>query len=145
MADAPYTPRAVVDSLSANEFAVELDGALVSGIFRISGLVSFRLNANPPVAPTRTEPFIITKMVQRDSSLPFNRWAREAAIFTEGSTPAQHQLDIIALDDGEEVRRWRVSGAWISEISYSDFDSASSELVQQRLVVQYESMEEVWP
>ena len=33
------------------------------------------------------------------------------------------------IDDGEEIRRWTIKGAWISEIAYSDFDSASSALM----------------
>ncbi|HLU11447.1 MAG TPA: phage tail protein, partial [Oceanobacillus sp.] len=53
-------------------------------------------------------------------------------------------LEIIALDDGVETRRWKIKGAWISEISYSDFDSGSSELVQETLVIHYEDVEETW-
>jgi hypothetical protein len=33
-----------IDSLSANEFAVEIDGERVSGIFKISGFHSFKLD-----------------------------------------------------------------------------------------------------
>jgi len=134
-----------VDSLSANEFAVELDGVAVSGIFRVSGLISYKLDVRPSLTKTQRDPFTIYKMVQRDPDQPFNRWLRETIATRDDIVHARRTLDIVALDDGVEIRRWRVKGAWISEIAYSDFDSGSSQLVEQRLTVQYEEVEEIWP
>lgn len=134
-----------IDSLSANEFAVELDGTDVTGIFRISGLVAYKLDVRPSLTKTQRDPFIITRMVQRDPAQPFNTWVRETIQTKDDIVHARRTVDIIARDEGEEVRRWRVKGAWISEVSYSDFDSGSSELVQQRLTIQYDEIEERWP
>ena len=36
-----------VDSLIANEFAVEINGEPMSGVFSVSGLVSFMLECDP--------------------------------------------------------------------------------------------------
>ncbi len=142
MPNEPTTARAV-DSLSANEFAMELDGALVTGIFRISGLVAFKIDITTQSATRIHDPIVMTKMVQRDPQLPFNRWLKDT--IDAKDEPARRAIEIIALDDGEEVRRWRVTGARVSEISYSDFDSASNELVQQRLLIHYDAIEEIWP
>lgn len=137
-------PRAL-DSLSANEFAVELDSVVATGIFRVSGLVSYKLDVRPSLTKAQRDPFTIYKMVQRDPDLPFNRWLRETIGTRDDIVHARRVVDIVALDEGVEMRRWRVKGAWISEIAYSDFDSGSSELVQQRLTIQYDEVEEIWP
>lgn len=134
-----------IDSLSANEFAVELDGAAVTGIFRVTGLIAYKLDVRPSLTKAQRDPFTIYKMVQREPELPFNRWIRETIGTKDDIVHSRRIVDIVALDDGVEVRRWRVKGAWISEISYSDFDSGSSELMQQRLTIQYDQIEEIWP
>lgn len=138
-------PVRAIDSLSANEFAVELDGARVAGVFRISGLVAFKLDVKPSLTRLQREPFTLTKMVERDPALPFNQWIRATIAAKDDIVHAHRTIDILALDEGIEIRRWRVKGAWISEISYSDFDAGSSELVQQRLSVHYDEIEEIWP
>jgi hypothetical protein len=137
-------PRAI-DSLSANEFAVELDGVPVTGVFRVTGLIAYKLDVRPSLTKAQRDPFTIYKMVQRDPEQPFNHWIRETIGTKDDIVHARRVVDIVALDDGVEVRRWRVKGAWISEISYSDFDSGSSELMQQRLTIQYDQIEEIWP
>src|SRR5690606_12924135 len=133
-----------IDSLSANEFAVEIEGTRATGIFRVSGLVTFKLDVKPSLTKVVRDPFKIVKMVQRDPNLPFNRWVRETVQATDDIVRPLRTLEIIALDDGVETRRWKIKGAWISEISYSDFDSGSSELVQETLVIHYEDVEERW-
>lgn len=133
-----------IDSLSANEFAVEIEGTRATGIFRVSGLVTFKLDVKPSLTKVVRDPFKIVKMVQRDPNLPFNRWVRETVQAKDDIVRPLRTLEIIALDDGVETRRWKIKGAWISEISYSDFDSGSSELVQETLVIHYEDVEETW-
>lgn len=133
-----------IDSLSANEFAVEIEGTRATGIFRVSGLVTFKLDVKPSLTKVVRDPFKIVKMVQRDPNLPFNRWVRETVQVKDDIVRPLRTLEIIALDDGVETRRWKIKGAWISEISYSDFDSGSSELVQETLVIHYEDVEETW-
>jgi len=54
-------------------------------------------------------------------------------------------LTIIAQDDGVETRRWAVQEAWISQVSYSDFNTASGEMVEETLLIQYKDVEESWP
>lgn len=133
-----------VDSLSANEFAVELDGERIGGIFRISGLTTFKLDVKPALTRQVHEPFRVTKMVQRDPNAPFNRWIRETVAARDDSVRPQRTLVVLALDEGVESRRWVISGAWISEISYSEFDSGSSDLVEEKLAIHYELIEEQW-
>lgn len=54
-------------------------------------------------------------------------------------------LAIVALDEGVETRRWVLRDAWISQIAYSDFDSASQALVEERLTIEHGGVEVVWP
>lgn len=135
-----------VDSLCANEFAVEIEGEAVTGIFRVAGLHSFKLEVKTTTSLKMTqEPFRITKMVQRDGNAPFNRWLRETVAARDDILRPKRTLAIVALDDGEETRRWTVKGAWISQVSYSDFNSSSVEMVEETFVIHYEDIEESWP
>ncbi len=128
-----------MDSLQGNEFAVEIDGELVKGVFRVSGLVTFRLNA-ATTAPTIT----LAKMVQRDASLPFNAWLRETINAGSSADRPSRTLAVIAVDDGEETRRWTLTEAYITEVHYSDFDTASSDFVEEIVTIAYSSLVEAW-
>ncbi|MEO8612757.1 MAG: phage tail protein [Chloroflexota bacterium] len=134
-----------LDSLSANEFAVEIDGERVEGVFSVTGLVAFKLDVKTTNAlKIVKDPFKITKMVHRDPQNVVNRWLRESIDAKADIVRPKRTVAIIAIDDGEEVRRWTVNGAWISEISYSDFNSGSSALVEETITIQWEEMEENW-
>ena len=133
-----------IDSLSANEFALEIEGELAAGIFRIAGLIPFKLDVKPALTKYVREPFKITKMVQRDPENPFNRWLRETSQSRADIVHPTRTIAVVALDDGVETRRWIVKGAWVSEIAYSDFNTSSSELVEQTLTIHYEEIEEQW-
>lgn len=135
----------VIDSLSANEFAVEIDGVRAVGILTISDLVTFRLDVKPSLTKLEHPPFRISKMVQQDANAPFNVWVRETTSAGSDIIRPKRTLTILALDEGVETRRWTIHGAWISEISYSKFDSGSSELVEETLEIHYDTIEEQFP
>lgn len=130
-----------IDSLCANEFAVELDNQRISGIFRIIGLTPYKTDESGQAIK---QPFTITKMVQRDPNTPFNKWLRETMEQRGNPSRPLRTLAILAVDDGVETRRWVVKGAWIQEVSYSDFDSASFEMVEESFVIGYDDIEEKW-
>jgi phage tail-like protein len=133
-----------VDSLVANEFAVEIDGQIMLGVFRISGFTPFKLavaaDGNTPV----TTPFVLAKMVQRNGNNAFNQWLRETVANAGASPCPRRTLAIVAIDDGVETRRWTINGAWISAVGYSDFDTGSSEMVEETVTIHYDSIEETW-
>ncbi len=134
-----------IDSLSANEFAVEIDGERASGIFKVTGLVSFKLDIRTTTSLKEIkEPFKIVKMVQRDSNLPFNRWLRETQAAKADIVRPTRTIAVIAIDDGVETRRWTASNAWISEVAYSEFNTGSGELIEETLTIQWETIEESW-
>lgn len=133
-----------IDTLAANEFAVEIDGERVTGVFRVAELIAFKLDVKPSLTKYMQEPFKIVKMLQRDPHSPFNRWVRETIAARDDIAHPKRQLSIIAVDDGVETRRWIVKGAWISEIRYSDFNSGSAELVEETLLIRYDDIEVVW-
>lgn len=135
-----------IDSLCANEFAVQIDGEIIPGVFRVSGLVSFKLDTRASSGLKMLhEPFKISKMVQRDGNSVFNRWLRETVSAKADIARPKRNLAVQAIDDGVEIRRWTVKGAWISEITYSDFNSASSEMVEETVLIMYDEIDETWP
>ncbi len=133
-----------IDSLSANEFQVMVDDEQVKGVFRIIGLLPFKLEVKPALTKLVREPFKLSKMVQRDPTLAFNQWLRETIDAKDDIVRPTRTLHILAVDDGVEIRRWTVEGAWISEVSYSDFNSASSDLIEETLTIRYEDITETW-
>lgn len=135
----------VIDSLSANEFTVEIDGTAVTGVFRVTGLTSFKLDMKTSGAPRLLyEPFTITKMVQRDPNLPMNRWLRETLAARDDIARPTRTVAIVAVDDDVETRRWVAQGAYITEVSYSEFNTASGELIEETLTIHCESIDESW-
>lgn len=134
----------LLDSLSANEFALEIDGQRAPGILAVQGLVSFKLERSADAARVVREPVRIVKLVQRDPNLPFSRWIQETVASRADVVRPTRTLAVVALDEGVETRRWTLRGAHISEIGYSHFDTGSSELVQETLTVHFEDLEEVW-
>ncbi len=135
---------AQIDSLSANEFQVYLNEDVVPGVFRVSGFIPFKLEVRPGVSKVVREPFKLAKMVQRDPALPFNRWLQETLAGKQDIVRPTRTLVIVALDDGVESRRWTITGAWISELSYSDFNSASGELVEEVVTIHFDDIQETW-
>jgi len=127
-----------VDSLVANEFRVDIDGEQMTGVFRIGGLVTFSLNGE-------ASSFILTKMVQRDGNNPFNKWLRETIGSAGGSNRPTRTVSIVAVDDGVETRQWTANGAYIADVRYSDFDTGSSEMVEEIVTIHYEKLVEGWP
>lgn len=142
---AQYGVRAV-DSLSANEFKVEINGKVVSGIFAISGLSPFSLKLDDTGKPVgfNYPALVVTKMVQQDSTLPFNQWVREA-IQARGTVLPTREIAVVAMDEGVETRRWVYRNAWISEIKFSDFDTALEYLVEEKITIQHGGVDEIWP
>ncbi len=124
-----------VDSLIANEFSVEIEGETASGVLRVLGFTPYNLDPDAPRV------VVVTKMVQRDGNLPFNKWLRDAE--TKGSQ-ATRELALVAVDDGIETRRWTLKGAYIQSVRYTDFDTGSTELVEEMLTIVYESIAHTW-
>jgi hypothetical protein len=123
-----------VDSLSAHEFKVEINGQEVSGIFAVQGLTSFSSTGAFP-------PLTITKMVQQGAEQPFNAWIRE----TEAGEEAVRDVAIVAMDEGKETRRWVYRAAQIIHVGYSDFDTGRSELVEERVTLKADAVDVIWP
>ncbi|KAB2863064.1 MAG: hypothetical protein F9K46_06265 [Anaerolineae bacterium] len=133
-----------VDSLSSNEFVVEIDGERATGIFAVSGLSSYSLKMEDGKPVGMDFPaIVITKMVQQDSNLAFNRWTRET-VAARGTRLPTRTVAIIAMDEGAETRRWIYHKAWISNIRFSDFDTALDFLIEEKITIQHGGVEEVW-
>lgn len=135
-----------IDSLSANEFQLELDGKVIDGIFKVIGLAPFKLEVKQSSAlKVIKDPVQIVKMVRRDPNDPVNHWLRETILTNTDIMRPTRTVAVVAVDDGIESRRWVIKGAWISAVSYSEFNTASGELIEETLTLQWESIETVWP
>lgn len=130
-----------IDSLVANEFAVELDGTRLHGVFRVSGMTPFMLNEENVAVSV---PFQLAKMVQRDGNNVFNKWLRETVAAKGSGDRPTRTIAVVAIDDGVETRRWTFTDAYIAAVTYSDFDSASSEMVEETVTIHYAAVEETW-
>lgn len=126
-----------IDSLQANEFHIELEGEPVTGVFSVTGLTSFTLSRE-------SAPITLAKMVQRDASLPMNQWLRETVESKGLPQRPMRTLDVVAVDDGEETRRWTLHNAYITEVRYSAFDTSSSNFVEEILTITCERIDEAW-
>ena len=127
-------PVQMLDSLSAYEFQVEIDGQVISGVFGVHGLTSYTAEGERP-------PLLITKMVQRDPNTPTNRWIQETQQATQNPT---RDVTIVAMDEGTATRRWTYQQAYITQISYSDFNTALSELVEEQITIRAAAVKEDW-
>jgi hypothetical protein len=130
-----------VDSLVANEFAVEIGGEVAGGIFGVRGLTLFQLDDNG----NRIKPsFEITKMVERDADTAFNKWHQETVDNRNSDTRPTRSVAIVAIDDGVETRRWTAKDAYIASIRYSDYDTGSFEMIEETYIIMYSEIEESW-
>ena len=131
-----------IDSLIANEFAFEIAGEKVSGIFQIKDMMTYATDEDGNrIKP----PFTVTKMVERDGANAFNTWLRETMDARDSDDKPRRDVTVVAVDDGVETRRWKAVNAWIVSVGYSDFDSASFEMIAETLVIAYEDIEESFP
>lgn len=133
------------DSLSANEFIIEIAGERVTGVFAVTGVSSYMLKMQDgkPVGMD-FPPITITKMVQQNANLPFNQWTRET-VAAHGTRLPTRDISIVAMDEGVETRRWVYRNCWISTIQFSDFDTALDFLIEEKITIQHGGVEEVWP
>lgn len=130
-----------VDSLVANEFAVEIGGEVASGIFGVRGLTLFQLDSDGK----RIKPsFEITKMVERDADNAFNSWHRETVDNRDSDTRPTRSVAIVAIDDGIETRRWTAKDAYIASIRYTEYDTGSFEMIEETYTIMYSEIEESW-
>lgn len=126
-----------VDSLVANEFAFEIDGEAVDGIFRISGLSTY---ATDDDGNRIMPPFEVSKMVQRDADNVFNTWLRETLEARNSDDKPTRTVTVVAVDDGVETRRWTAQNAMIVGVHYSDFDSGSFEMIAETYRIAYDDI-----
>ena len=142
---AAETPAAVVqdsEGLLARDFALEIDGQRVSGLIAIRGLVSFRLDVRTTTSIRKLqEPFKITRMLLRDPQHPCNVWVRETFEAGEDIVRPARTLTLLAPATGVETQRWTVQDAWIADVSYSDLDSSSSDVLEETLTIHYKDIE----
>jgi hypothetical protein len=133
-----------IDSLTASEFEVHVDDVKATGIFRVSDFVSFHLDVHSNTRNLVAHPFRISKMVQSDPDNPFNKWLRDTRAAGEAAARPMRTLTLLAVDDGDIIRRWTLHKAWISAVSYSEFNSGGGDLVEEVITIHYDKLDEAF-
>jgi hypothetical protein len=134
-----------MDSLSANEFAVYLEGIPLRGVLRVAEFKPFKLDVKPTTAlKALKEPFKLVRLVESDPSSPVNKWLVESINAQTDFDRPKRDLTLVAVDEGIPNRQWLVTGAWISEAAYSSFDSSSREFVEETLTIQWDAIKFEW-
>ncbi len=132
----------VEEGQKACDFALEIDGQRVEGIRAVRGLVAFRLDVRTTTAIRKLqEPFKITRLVQQDPQHPCDVWVNESFGAGEDIVRPARTLALLALQEGEVLRRWTVRDAWIAEVGYSDFDSKADDVLEETLTIHYKDIE----
>lgn len=130
-----------LDSLVASEFELEIDGEKLTGIFRVSGFVSYAVDMD---GVRQTPPFQISKMVQRDPDNAFNRWLIETSASRHLTSRPRREIVLKAVDDGIVTRTWTVKEAFLLSVSYSEFDVASFTMMEEIYSIGYADIEETF-
>ena len=79
--------------------------------------------------------------MQPDPQHPCDIWVNESFDAGEDIVRPARTLALLALEEGEVLRRWTVRDAWIAEVGYSDFDSKSDDLLEETLTIHYKDIE----
>jgi hypothetical protein len=134
-----------MDSLSANEFAVYLEEMPLRGVLRVMEFKPFKLDVKPTTAlKALKDPFKLVRLVESDPASPVNKWLVESVNAQADFDRPRRDLTLVAVDEGVPTRQWLITGAWISEASYSSFDSSSREFVEETLTIQWEAIKFEW-
>lgn len=134
-----------MDSLSANEFAVYLQDIPLRGVLRLTDFKPFKLDVKPTTAlKALKEPFKLVRLVESDPASPINQWVVESINAQTDFDRPKRDLTLVAVDEGVPTRQWMITGAWISEVNYSSFDSGSSEFVEETLTIQWDAIKFEW-
>ena len=123
------------NTLQANDFIVTLDGEAAATI--LSGDMFEYLTA----AGDADKPFLtFYKQVEESRDSVFNRWLGETLGSREPSSRPRRTFVVTAVNDGNPIRRWTFTGAWIAAVAQGSLDSTSHEFAVERIKLGYDKI-----
>ena len=123
------------NTLQANEFAVTLDGESIDTILScdIFEYVTAEGEADKPF-------LTFYKQVEDSRDSVFNRWLVQTIGSRDPSSRPRRTFVVTAVNDGNLIRRWTFTGAWIAAIAQGSLDSTSHEFAVERVKLGYEKI-----
>ena len=123
------------NTLQANDFIVTLDGEAVDTI------LSCDMFEYLTAAGDADKPFLtFYKQVEESRDSVFNRWLGETLGSREPSSRPRRTFVVTAVNDGNPIRRWTFTGAWIAAVAQGSLDSTSHEFAVERIKLGYDKI-----
>lgn len=120
------------NTLQANEFAVTLDGESIDTILSCDMFEYLTAEGDAD------QPFLtFYKQVEDSRDSVFNRWLGETQGSREPSSRPRRTFVVTAINDGNPIRRWTFTGAWIAAIAHGSLDSTSHDFAVERVKLGY--------
>jgi hypothetical protein len=124
------------NTLQANDFVVTLDGEAVDTI------LSCDMFEYLTAAGDADKPFLtFYKQVEESRDSVFNRWLGETLGSREPSSRPRRTFVVTAVNDGNPIRRWTFTGAWIAAVAQGSLDSTSHEFAVERIKLGYDKID----
>jgi T4-like virus tail tube protein gp19 len=124
-----------VNTLQSNEFAVTLDGEVIDSI------LSCDMFEYLTAAGDADKPFLtFYKQVEDSRDSVFNRWLGDTLGNKEPSSRPRRTFVVTAVNDGNPIRRWTFTDAWIAAVAQGSLDSTSHEFAVERVKLGYDTI-----
>jgi len=124
-----------INTLQANGFAVTLDGEVIDTILScdIFEYLTAEGDADKPL-------LTFYKQVENSRDTAFNRWLGETLGSQGPSSRPRRTFVVTAVNDGEAIRRWTFTNAWIAAVAQGSLDSTSHEFAVERVKLGYDKI-----
>jgi hypothetical protein len=123
------------NTLQANDFAVTLDGETIDTILSCD-MFEYLTAAGDADKPL----LCFYKQVEESRDSVFNRWLGETFGSSEPSGRPRRTFVVTAVNDGNPIRRWTFTGAWIAAVAQGSLDSTSHEFAVERIKLGYDKI-----
>jgi len=123
------------NTLQVNEFTVTLDGEAIDTILSCDMFeyVTAEDHADKPL-------LTFFKRVEDSRDTVFNGWLAETLGSRDRSSRPRRSFVVTAMNDGNPIRRWTFTGAWIAAVAQGSLDSTSYEYAVERIQLGYEKL-----
>ena len=121
------------NTLQVNEFVVTLDGEAIDTILSCD-MFEYLTAEGDADRPLLT----FYKQVEDSRDSVFNRWLGETLASQSPASRPRRTFVVTAVNDGNAIRRWTFTGAWIAAVAQGSLDSTSHEFAVERVKLGYD-------
>ena len=123
------------NTLQANGFASTLDGEVIDSILSCD-MFEYLTAGGDAEKPLLT----FYKQVEDSRDTVFNRWLGATLGNPEPASRPRRTFVVTAVNDGNPIRRWTFTNAWIAAVAQGSLDSTSHEFAVERISLGYEKI-----